>query len=65
MPISIENGTNACARSVLTVGCASVGLLSVDSDASATYEAVMPVDVMPRHSSTVVCLTRASCGSGS
>src|SRR6266540_2967797 len=52
-PISIENGTNARAISVDTVGCASVGAASVTAAASAWNVAVIPADVTPRHSSTV------------
>jgi hypothetical protein len=48
-PTSMLNGTHACAFSVLIVGCARVGALSVVSVASAAYAAVTPAELTPRH----------------
>jgi hypothetical protein len=65
-PILIVKGTKPCILSVLIVGCASVGELSVVSAASAAYETTTPSDCTPRHSTTaivvtVIAATRARC----
>jgi hypothetical protein len=64
-PDSIENGTKQCAFDVGIVGCASVGVLSVASVASATRLAVIAAAVRPRHSfEPTICSTLEIARSG-